>query len=729
MAHANPRPEEFPTVKSRSTPAPAGTAQIDGARNRKPAAADIAAQRLQIALEGAQISVWETDLRTNEIWLDAAWARFLGETPGETRTNAAQLLGHVHPDDRAHVVAAAVAIQKGEIENYAEEHRVRTAQGGWRWILSRGRVIERDIGGRPLCVSGTNTDITERKQADENHRVQTERMRVGQSAARLIVMDWNVLNNEIGWSDSPEWLRGPLPRVGTYPPFIRQIPADDVARFFAARAKALETGMDQSIEFRFIRTDGQLLWIRSHYRVCAYAHDKPTRMLIALHDITDYKRAQERIDFLAHQDTLTALPNRVLFQDRMKQAAARALRECTKVAMLYLDLDNFKTINDCLGHAVGDGLLRAVATALLACVRESDTVSRHGSDEFVIMLPGLADADAVMPVLEKLTERFKLPFNAGSQALAISASIGVAVCPEDGVDFESLLKNADMAMHQAKESGKNTYRFHDGNLNVEAIEHLTLRNGLRAAIERREFVLHYQPQVDLTSGAVTGAEALVRWNHPRLGTIAPGRFVPIAEETGLIVPIGEWVLREACRQLAAWRKAGMRELVVTVNLSAAQFRRGDLEQIVVRALHDSGLEPAGLELELTESVLIRDAEATLATVRRLRALGVKFSIDDFGTGYSSLSYLKRFAVDKLKIDKSFIDDLASDREDAAIVRAVIQMANGLGLRTIAEGVEDESQMRHLLLNNCDAAQGYYFAPPLTAAAFADYVVLASPLRN
>jgi len=830
-------------------------------RKRAEATIRMTAERLQIALEGSQISVWETDLRTNEVRLDAAWAAFLGAPPVETRTTFVELLKLVHPDDQQGTTAAAVEVQTGRIASFAVEHRVKAANGEWRWILSRGRVIERDAGGRPLRMSGTNTavderkradealrlsdhrlqeavrasgigifdhdhradtiywsprqrenygwgpdetvtlqrfvdqihpddreriaaavmrahdprgdgrfdvehrivrrdgairwlttrsqtffegegtqrrplrtigavlDITERKQADEALSAQSERLRIGQSTARLIVMEWDVTTGEITWSDSPEWLRGPLREGDAYPPFEQQVHADDRGHFLAARAQALETRQERTLECRFVRTDGEVLWLRSQHMASGDASGKPARMLTALLDITDYKRAQQHIEFLAHQDALTTLPNRLLFRDRMEQAMAHAVRDRGKVAVLFLDLDSFKTINDSLGHAAGDQLLQQVAAALRECIRETDTVSRQGGDEFLIMLPALPDAEAVMPVVEKLMERFRLPFEVEGEPMNTSVSIGIAIFPEDGRDFDTLLKNADMAMYRAKDAGRNTYRFYDKNMNVEAVEHLHMRNGLRAAIDARELVLHYQPQIDLQTGAVVGAEALLRWNHRQYGTVLPERFIAIAEDTGLIVPIGDWVLHEACRQMAAWRKAGLPEISVAVNLSAVQFRRGDLERTVMSALENSGLDPTMLELELTESILIRDTDKTLAMVRRLKALGVRLSIDDFGTGYSSLSYLKRFAVDKLKIDQSFIRDLAVDADDTAIVRAIIQMAISLELRTIAEGVEDEALVHRLRIYKCDEAQGYHFARPMAAAEFADYLTRASMDRS
>jgi diguanylate cyclase (GGDEF)-like protein/PAS domain S-box-containing protein len=438
-------------------------------------------------------------------------------------------------------------------------------------------------------------------------------------------------------------------------------------------------------------------------------------------EIAERRHAEQQIEFLAYHDPLTGLPNRLLLQDRMQQAMAHAQRTTTRLALLFLDLDNFKKINDSLGHATGDALLKEVASRLRECVRDADTISRQGGDEFVILLSDLLDPDAAVPVLTNIMERLQEPFYADGTELSTSVSIGAALFPQDGPDFETLRKKADMAMYRAKEAGRNTYRFFNEEMNTEAVEHLVIRNGLRRALERGEFTLHYQPQIDLASAAVIGAEALIRWNHPEFGLVPPGRFIPIAEDSGLIVPIGEWVIHEACRQAMAWKTSGLPDLTIAVNLSAVQFRRSQVEQTVISALQQSGLDPSLLELELTESILIQNVEQVLATVKRLKLLGVKLSIDDFGTGYSSLSYLKRFDIDKLKIDQSFIRDLATDPDDAAIVRAIIQMAHSLNLKTIAEGVENPGMLQRLRIFRCDEAQGYHFARPMPADEFARYL--------
>ncbi len=438
-------------------------------------------------------------------------------------------------------------------------------------------------------------------------------------------------------------------------------------------------------------------------------------------EIAERRQAEQRIEFLAFHDPLTELPNRVLARDRVERAIAAANREGRVVALIYLDLDHFKTVNDSLGHAAGDRLLKSVAQRLRAVLRETDTISRQGGDEFLVVVGELADAVAVKPVVDKLMAALERPVLIDGQELATTASVGIAQYPDDGSDFDTLLQKADTALYRAKDGGRNTYRFFDERMNAEVTERLRLRSGLRQALERGEFVLHYQPQVDLASGAVTGVEALLRWMRPGEGLVMPGRFIAQAEESGLIVPIGEWVLAEACRQAMAWRHDGLPPVVVAVNLSGAQFARGEVEAVVQRALRDSGLPPDGLELELTESILLSNTEQVLAVVQRLKGLGVRLSVDDFGTGYSSLAYLKRFAVDKLKIDRSFVADLLTDADDGAIVRAIVQMAQGLELGTIAEGVESEAVARRLADLGCREAQGYWFARPLPAGELAAFL--------
>lgn len=434
---------------------------------------------------------------------------------------------------------------------------------------------------------------------------------------------------------------------------------------------------------------------------------QPSNYVGFFSDISERKAVEARMEFLAFHDALTGLPNRTQARNHFEQAMAFAHRAQAKLALLFLDLDNFKTINDSLGHEVGDILLKKLASMLQSATRETDSVSRYGGDEFLIQLSNARDSDTITDITEKILLHLAKPFDVGGYELSTSFSIGIAIYPDDGRDFDTLLKKANTAMYKAKEAGRNTYRFYTEQMNIDALEHLKLLNGLRRALENGEFTLHYQPQMEIGSGRIVGAEALIRWNHPEFGIIPPSRFIPIAEESGLIVQIGEWVLREACRTAAGWGN-----LAVAVNLSAIQFRQANLVETVFRAIEDFGLDPSLLELELTESVLLQDSRNVMAAIQQLKKNGIKLAIDDFGTGYSSLSYLKRLEVDKLKIDRSFVKEMADNPNDAAIVAAIVQMAASLKLKTIAEGVEDEKTLEALRTLRCDEMQGYLFSRPL-----------------
>ncbi len=433
------------------------------------------------------------------------------------------------------------------------------------------------------------------------------------------------------------------------------------------------------------------------------------------------REQQRRIEYLASHDTLTGLPNRLAARDRFAQAASLAARQGGKVALLYLDLDHFKNVNDSLGHPAGDELLRAMAGRLSTLLRGSDGLSRLGGDEFLALQVDAQDADHVAALAKRLLDAVAAPLPLQGIEVHGGASIGIALYPDDGSDFDSLMKKADIAMYRAKSAGRNAFRFFDAQMNANVTEHLQLVDWIRLGLQRGEFALHYQPQVELGSGRVIGAEALLRWRHPERGMISPAQFIPVAEQSGQIIELGNWVLREACRTAAAWRAVGLGELVVSVNLSPVQARRGDLETAVHGALIDTGLPPHLLELELTETMLIEETETLRAMLARLRARGVAFAIDDFGTGYSNLAYLKRFEVERLKIDQSFIRRLTQNSEDDAIVRAILQMAQALRLGVIAEGVEDAATLARLQALGCPLGQGYHWSPALPAARFEAFV--------
>jgi diguanylate cyclase (GGDEF)-like protein/PAS domain S-box-containing protein len=578
-----------------------------------------------------------------------------------------------------------------------------------------------DAAGNPSGLVSIIRDVSERKRAEEALRASQAHMEALVTTTPVGVFEtradgYCIFVNERWQEMSSQSL---VDAQGDA--WLGAIHGDERETVRNAWQLAVRDHVALQMEFRFLRPDGASTWVLLQTTPVLDSQGEVSGHIGSATDITERKAAEAQIEFLAHHDPLTGLPNRLLLKDRVEQTIVHAGRTTGKAALLYLDLDNFKTINDSLGHPVGDALLQEVAKRLLSCVRDTDTISRQGGDEFVVVLTDVADTETISATAAKILQQLVRPVLLDRHELSTSISIGIAVYPDDAQDFNALLQKADTAMYHAKEAGRNTYRFFNEQMNLDAVDHLLMRNSLSRGLQQREFVLHYQPQINLATGAIIGAEALIRWQHPERGLIPPMRFIPIAESTGLIVPIGEWVLNEACRQAVAWRQAGLPELVMAVNLSAVQFKRDDLEQSVVAALSSSGLDPALLELELTESILIHNTEKVFATVRRLKSLGVKFSIDDFGTGYSSLAYLKRFDVDKLKIDQSFIRDLADDPGDAAIVRAIIQMARSLNLKTIAEGVEDASMLSYLRLNHCDEAQGYLFGRPMPAEEFAAFL--------
>jgi len=435
-------------------------------------------------------------------------------------------------------------------------------------------------------------------------------------------------------------------------------------------------------------------------------------------DISGRKKDEERLQFLANYDELTALPNRRMFDQRLDYALAHAHRYGKQLAVVYIDLDRFKIINDTLGHAAGDLLLREAAGRLRHCLRESDAVARFGGDEFVVLITEFAQKHDVVGVAHKLLEAMACPYLLSGQECHVTASIGISSYPDDSKDAQTLIKNADVAMYRAKERGKNNFQFYAAQMNVYSFDRLALESSLRHALERNEFLLHYQPKVNVRSGNITGTEALVRWQHPDMGMVAPAQFIPVAEETGLIVPLGEWVLRTACAQNREWQRQGFPHLRVAVNLSPRQFRQENLVREVAKILQETGLDAGSLELEITESMVFQDPEQAAKILTELRAMGLSLSIDDFGTGYSSLAYFKRFPITSVKIDRCFIQDLPEAADTAAITRAIIAIADSLKLNVVAEGVENEEQLDFLREHKCPEIQGYYFSRPLPPHEFA-----------
>lgn len=490
----------------------------------------------------------------------------------------------------------------------------------------------------------------------------------------------------------------------------------------AARARG-EPG--EAYELSAVRKDGSVFSVNILGAPASY-NGRPASVGTVV-DVSDQKMAEQKIRELADFDVLTGLPNRRLLRDRVTQLLATAERQETPLAVMFLDLDHFKRVNDSLGHSVGDELLCAVAQRLGTAVRRVDTLARLGGDEFILALPGIHATDAA-DVARRLIDTCNHPYQVAGHELIVTASIGISIVPQDGNDFEVLLRNADAAMYKAKELGRNTFQFYAADMNTATLERLMMESSLRRALRSKEFVLHYQPLVSLQSGLIIGVEALLRWQHPDLGLIMPDRFIQVAEETGLINPIGDWVLCEACRQAQAWIDAGLPPLIMAVNVAPVQFRQNGFIDVVAGALAASGLAASLLELEVTERTVMNDADINIGTLAALHRMGVELSLDDFGTGYSSLAYLKRFPVAKLKIDRSFVRDLETDADDQAIASTIVSMGRNLRLTVLAEGVETRQQLDLLRRMDCDMAQGFLFSRALPADDVAE-LLRAQPFMN
>jgi len=572
-----------------------------------------------------------------------------------------------------------------------------------------------DGDGRVIGVLGSYQDVTERKRADLALRLQSRALDASVNA--ILITAPSPAGNLI------EYVNPAFMRITGYDPAevighdCRVLQRDDREQEGVALIReALAANREVSAVVRNYRKDGALFWNQLFIAPVPDADGVITHHIGVINDVTELIRYQEQLEYQANYDSLTRLPNRNLLRDRLEHALVLARRHHSGVAVVFLDLDGFKNVNDSLGHSVGDRLLGVVAERLTRCSRTSDTIARHGGDEFVIVMTGTVDEKSLIAWMERVRSSIAEPVWLDGNELYVGCSMGASLFPQDGDDAETLMKKADVAMYRAKDMGRNTFQFYQPEMNASAGVRLNLERRLRRALRDNEFLLHYQPQVDIGSGQIVGIEALVRWHDPEVGLVPPSSFIPLAEESGLIGPLSEWVLREACRQNKAWQDEGLPPARVSVNLSARVFQQRDIAKLVMQVLAETGLEPKYLELELTESTIMRNAEEAVSMLNELHALGIGLAIDDFGTGYSSLSYLKRFPVDRLKIDRSFVSDIGVSGDDETITSAIIALAHSLKLQVIAEGVETSAQLDFLRERECDEMQGYYFAKPLSTDA-------------
>ncbi|MHB8455673.1 MAG: bifunctional diguanylate cyclase/phosphodiesterase [Acidiferrobacterales bacterium] len=673
-------------------------------------------EQFELASEAADVGLWDWNPQDKSVYLSPVFKRQLGYRADELPSHYEIWESRLHTEDRVHAVEAISNCLAGHVSSYEVEYRLRHKDNSYHWFLSRG-ALKRDESGRPIRLLGVQVDISARKQTEQQLRESEERARTVAENSPIGIFLANSDGNVIYSNRAFHRIVG----VSADEPALNHW--FDLIQF-ADRERALTAWQDfihgrrpdYDIEIRFVTGLGERL---THTRAAAIREgDRLIGYAGTAEDITDRRRAEEQLGRLAHYDSLTALPNRVLFSDRLSRAMIEADRHERLVGVAFLDLDRFKNINDTLGHDTGDMLLKAVAERLAAAMRKGDTVARLSGDEFTLILADMGHIDDAARVAQKVLDAFAQPFFVAGRELHITASLGITLYPFDVQDVSGLLRNADIAMYRAKEQGRNVYRFYSADMTIRAIENLALENDLRHAVARDELVLHYQPIIECATGKILSMEALVRWRHGQRGLIPPSQFIPLAEDTGLIVPVGEWVLREACAQCRRWRREFRRPLRVAVNLSARQFGNSPIARVVRQILDDTDLDPAALELEITESVLLHHDAERLESLRTLAEMGVTLTIDDFGTGYSSLSYLKRFPVEALKIDQSFTHDIPDDPDDTALARAIISMAHTLGMKTIAEGVETRTQFEFFRSEHCDSVQGFYFSKPLPASEFA-----------
>jgi diguanylate cyclase (GGDEF)-like protein/PAS domain S-box-containing protein len=569
-----------------------------------------------------------------------------------------------------------------------------------------------DSDGTVIGVLGSYTDVTERKRSDLALRLQSRALDASVNAI-LITGPVSGSGNLI------EYVNPAFKRITGYDPAevigqdCRLLQRDDRDQEgLEAIRLGLAANREVSAVLRNYRKDGALFWNQLFIAPVPNADGQTTHHIGIINDVTELIRYQEQLEYQANYDSLTRLPNRNLLRDRLQHALIAAQRREQGVAVVFIDLDGFKNVNDSLGHSVGDRLLGVVAERLARCARASDTVARHGGDEFVIVMTDTVDEQSLIAWMERVRVSISEPVWLDGTELYVGCSMGASLFPQDGHDAETLLKKADVAMYRAKDLGRNTFQFFQPEMNASASARMNMERRLRRALRDNEFLLHYQPQVDIVTGRIVGMEALVRWRDPEVGLVPPSSFIPVAEESGLIGQLTEWVLREACGQNKAWQDQGLPPARVSVNLSAREFHQRNIAELVTRVLEETGLAPQYLELELTESTIMRNAEEAVTMLNDLHALGIGLAIDDFGTGYSSLSYLKRFPVDRLKIDRSFVSDIGASSDDETITSAIIALAHSLELQVIAEGVETSAQLDFLRARACDEMQGYYFAKPM-----------------
>ncbi|WP_430447449.1 MAG: EAL domain-containing protein [Pseudomonas piscis] len=669
--------------------------------------------RLALALEASELGLWDWNLQTDEVH-HTQLKELFGLEPGEVTAMLSHLKPRLHPEDLPVLKRALVEHLKGRSEDYLVEYRVLHGAGHWVWVEDRGRAVERSPEGRVLRMVGTRRDISADKEQEVQRNLAATVFEAASEGIVILDPDYALIAANQAFSLVTGFqIEDMLGRN-----VVELSCSRDARRHYPLIHQALEQHGSWQGELVETRKNGELYpqWLQLN--VVRDKRGKVRHIVGFFADLSARRESEERMRYLTHYDELTGLANRSLFRERLREAHQRVRQGGRSLALLHINLDRFKLLNDSLGHEVADQLLQKMARRLVNALPEADTIARLSGDEFAVLFDAYGSLSSLTRVATRLLSKLRLPITIEGHELVVSASMGISMLPDSAREIAALVSQANMAMAHAKHLGGNNFQFYTESLQASTLERLQLENQLRKAIEDDQLMVFYQPKLCLATGRLNAAEALVRWEHPVLGRVPPGDFIGLAEETGLIGPIGEFVLRQACRQACQWRQQGLEPIRVSVNLSVYQLRQGKLVSLVRQVLEETGLEPHLLELELTESQLLDSVEHIIATFQQLRDLGVKLAIDDFGTGYSSLSYLKRIPVDYVKIDQAFIRGLAEGGEDAAITRAIIAMAHGLSLKVVAEGVEDQAQLTFLRAEQCDEVQGYLISRPVDAQGLA-----------
>ncbi|WPO47452.1 putative bifunctional diguanylate cyclase/phosphodiesterase [Pseudomonas sp. S1Bt23] len=669
--------------------------------------------RLALALKASQLGLWDWNLQTDEVHHSHIKELF-GLEPEFVRAMLSHLKPLLHPEDLPLLKRALVEHLKGRTEDYLVEYRVRHADGRWVWIEDRGRAVERGPGGRVLRMVGTRRNISASKQQEEQRRLAAMVFEAASEGIVILDPDYVLLAVNQAFSRVTGYqIEDMLGRNVVDLPCSR-----DARRHFPVIHQALEQHGSWQGELVEARKNGELYpqWLQLN--VVRDTRGKVSHIVGFFADLSARRESEERMRYLTHYDELTGLANRSLFRERLREAHQRMRQGGRSLALVHINLDRFKLLNDSLGHDIADQLLQKMARRLVNALPEADTIARLSGDEFAVLFDAYGSLSSLTRVATRLSAKLRLPITVEGHELVVSASMGISMLPDSAREIPALISQSNIAMQHAKHLGGNNFQFYTASLQASTLERLQLENQLRKAVEERQLKVFYQPKLCLATGRLNAAEALVRWDHPDLGRVPPGDFIGLAEEIGLIGPIGEFVLRQACWQACEWQRQGLPAIRVSVNLSVHQLRQGKLVSQVRSVLEETGLAPHFLELELTESHLLDSVDHIVSTFQQLRDLGVKLAIDDFGTGYSSLSYLKRIPVDYVKIDQAFIRGLSEGGADAAITRAIIAMAHGLSLKVVAEGVEHPGQLAFLKEQKCDEVQGYLISRPVEAEGLA-----------